>query len=173
MTSIFLEQPITIAVGGGILAIILFAFWFATQMNGILYAALGVTVLTVVLVLIERAIVTDFESVRDTIEEIALAAENNDAEQLYGYIHDKAPELKATVDRAIKTYQIDAVNVRSNLKLNFYENSDPRKVQAKFGVVLIGNQGGSQGRAPLAMTVTFLSDDGKWKVSAVDYKIGL
>ncbi|MEZ6101984.1 MAG: hypothetical protein R3E01_23870 [Pirellulaceae bacterium] len=91
--SVLLDSPWMVGIGGLALSTMLFGGLIKTGDRRILWGIVGVVALTVVMLLIERMVVTSREEIAATIRLIAVDLESNDVDRVAAHISATAPEL--------------------------------------------------------------------------------
>lgn len=163
------EDPVPIIIVGGLTAAILGGGWIQTGRNLLLYLMIAALVLTGVLVIVERLVVTPREEVRATLFEIAGLVADNDIQAAAEYAH---PDLRHIRDMAIaelSLYHFHSVDIKRNLRIEVFPDHHPPRAVADFNVVvIIDTPDGflTDRRIPRFVEVTMLQDDdGRWRVS--------
>ena len=90
----FTESPWTLVTVGVIVELVLLAALIRTGRGALLWAIAAVAALTAGLVTIERWIVTDRESISQSLDELAKTLATNDLQAVLGYISPSATEVR-------------------------------------------------------------------------------
>lgn len=167
------ENPFPILLIGALTTAILASGWLRTGSKWLLAGVLAALAVTVGLVLAERWIVTDREQVAQTLYEIAAAVERNDVEGALQYAYSGTPEVRDHANTELRLYQFSEVNIKRNLEIEVFPNSDPPLATAEFNVVVVlGTRNGllADRRIPRYVEVTFYREaDGRWAVGGYDH----
>jgi hypothetical protein len=161
-----LEDPLYVVVLG-IIATIVFGFGFLqTNFRPLAYAAGGAVILTVILVYVERVVVTDFEELEAALHEMAHDAENNDLAAILDHIHPSARAVRQRAEREFPLYEFSRVDIKRNLKIQFVDDGH-RRATASFNVVVEGTfrQYEQFGKAAEFVELELRKDDDRWQVT--------
>ena len=171
-----LEQPLPIFLTGMLATIILAVAWARSGSKKLIFAIGGVIGLTVLLLIVEKAVVTDSEAVEKTIRRIAAAVERGDWESAFEYIHSGSPEIRTRAESELPSYQIRDVNIKRNLTIEIFSDEDPPRAVAEFNVtVVLGSDDDNiqeifeNRRIPRFVRITFLKESDKWRLSDYDH----
>ena len=175
-----LEEPGYALVGGGLLVVVMVVFWIYSGMKGFMYATLGCLALTIGLVMLEQAVVTKYESVEDSLRTMATDIEKNDVELLYPHIStttEQGQALRTQIERDMRYYSIDHVEIDDNLKVELFPNMSPPRALCSFTVFVRGSIRHSGDRPPGAVPatceVTLYQESERWRVAEYRYEVGL
>lgn len=169
--SLFLENPLAIAIVGGITLAILGGGWYQTGRRELVFAFLAALVIFGGLLLLERSIITDAEAVKATIRTIAREAEAEDIPALTNRFHSTATRYRDQLQTEMVLYDIDRVSIKNNLKVKVDRQHQPPQAIATFNVVVVGGDKAGviqEMTVPRFVTATFWLEDGQWR--CVDYK---
>jgi flagellar motor component MotA len=173
MMTYFTEDSMWMIFLGVAVIAVLGAVLFRTGRGYALWAMIGVAVLVVVGVTVEKLIVTEKEEVENTLDDIAAAMEANDLQKLLTYI---APSDKTS--RIQATWAMDRCEIRSAsiLQLDVTVNrlTSPHTAQARFvGIIRYHDRKGQSpyGTHKSTFTVSFEKQGGRWIVTG--YKTDL
>lgn len=161
-----LEEPLYIVIVG-VLAVLMLGFaWYQVQWRGLLYAILGVIIITVALLVIERWVVTDAEQVKDTLHKIARAVEHNDLDEVLQYAAAGATEVRAQACAELPRYRVNEVDIKRNLEVTIDHDVSPPQANVTFNVVVDGVENSLHAKfhVPRFVEMVFVQQDGKWRV---------
>jgi hypothetical protein len=102
-----------------------------TGRGKLLWAMIGVGVLTLLGLVVERLVVTDREAVADTLDAAAAAVEANDLERLLSYISPTAQRPQADSRFVLGRFEVSKARVR-NLEVSINRLTSPPTAKAKF-----------------------------------------
>jgi hypothetical protein len=163
-----LEEPIYIIILGIILLLFLGFALTQTGYRSILHAMLGVVALTIGLLILENAVVTDKELVESALERIADDVRNNDHDAVYQHVYSGAPEILARAKSEFPMYVFEDVDIKDNVEVEFTEG-EPREARVTFNVVVNVHRGPVHfRRVPRFVEATLVWEDEQWKVA--DYR---
>jgi hypothetical protein len=165
------EDPAPILVLGTLTAILLGAIWLQSGQRVLLYGAIVAILLTAGGFLIERWIVTPREEVADTLQQIARDVESNEVSRVVKHISKGSPERRDAAEQTLSTYEFHDIKIKNNLEIVVFADEQPPRATAEFNVVAIGSQRSGMvrnRRVPVFLEVTFLKEEGAWRVS--DYE---
>lgn len=168
-----MEQPLTIAFFGVVLVAIFAGGLLQTGRRVLLFAALGVVVLTIGLLLLERSVITPREAVKATLHVIAHDLKRNDIEAVKGHISPGRPKIEKSAERALRLIEIENVDIKNNLKVEVVSERGMEIAEAKFNCVISGRDKrgdfAAAQRIPQFFTVRFRrEDDGRWRVRSYE-----
>ena len=171
MTSL-METPLPAILMGGLMAAMLGSGWLRTGKQWLLYLMIGVILLTVGAVFLERAVITDREQVAATLHEIADLVERNEIDAALEYAHSSWPEVRSQATGELPPYVFREVSIRRNLKIEVFPEHIPPEATAEFNVLVVfGTRDHfvEETRALRFVKVTFLKEEtGEWRVA--DYE---
>lgn len=168
-----MEQPLTIVFGGLLLAGMLFGGLIQTGKKWLLYAGIGVLLLTVGLLFLERSTITPREAVKATLYVIADDLERNDITSVLGHVSDAKMDIKGDAKKYLGYLDVIEVKIKNNLKIEIFDTGSGQIAEARFNVVFRGRAKGTMYRdfldenrpIPQHFMVRFrLEDDGRWRV---------
>ncbi|MCC9604710.1 hypothetical protein LOC68_26645 [Blastopirellula sp. JC732] len=170
--SILLEQQTTILVIGVIGAAIIAGCLVQTGKKVFIPVFFLWIALAGCAALIEMAVVTPTEQVRDSVLYFGSALQSNDQARVMDVLSDIRPEMKQRARYILNLVTIDSVSVKQPIEVIFF---DPQKTHchAKFNVVVVGRlksgayAGGDRFAAFLVLDL-IKEEDGKWRVA--DYE---
>lgn len=117
----------------GVLALVLLGVaFFNTRHPKLLSAMAGVLVVTLLLVLMEWAVVTDRESVENTLEDVALALESNDLDRVMAYMSPTAGNIRNHAQMFLPRIEVSDANVGGDLKVTINRLTSPPTARAEF-----------------------------------------
>lgn len=134
MTAI-LENPLPAIFLGVVVEGVLVALLLGTRKKIWLAPILGVLVLAVGLVVVERLVITEREEVEYTVDSIATALVANDVGAVLSHLSDSAHESRARAEWAMGRVQIDSASV-SGLEITVNELTSPPTAKAVFSGVI-------------------------------------
>jgi len=168
------EQPMVIVVIGVLLLLGLGIAWSNTGRKELAIAAGFVLLLVIAGLVVERLVVTDGESLRQTLQEIAHDVAANDHRALLRHLSDTAPELKQRADKELPNYRFTSCRVSKVHNITVDATAKPKTAIVEFNVVFSGNfryegfQGDYNGARWIKLD--FVQDkDGRWKVENYEH----
>lgn len=169
------EQPLVIVVAGVLVLTALGIAWSSTGRKELAIAAGLVLLLVIAGLIVERIVVTDNESLRQTLTEIAHDVAANNRRALYQHIADTASALKRRAQNEVPNYQFQTCRVTKIHKVIVDSKSVPKSADVEFNVVFSGNfrQGGTEvnvSHGARWIKLHFIQDKaGQWKVEDYDH----
>lgn len=170
-----MEQPLTIVITGVFLVIALVGGLLQTGRRSLLYAAVGVALLTVGLLMLERTVVTPREQVKATLNVIAHDLEQNDVNAILTHISKDRVDLQRDAKTKMSLVEIVDVDIKNNLKVELYSDRGIEYAECRFNCmirfkILRGIASGEDVRPfPQHFVVRFRQEDGRWRVR--DYEM--
>ena len=140
------ESPWPALVAGLIAEAILAIALLRTGLVKIIGAMVGVLILTVLLLLLERGVVTEFEEIEATLDAAASALAANDVDGVVSHISPQAAQLKQYAERAMRRFNFSEAVVGGDLAVQVNRLTSPPSAVAKFTVRLHGTD--RQGTVP-------------------------
>ena len=169
--NLLFENPWPFVATGALLTVILTSGLLRTGRIALLWAILGVLVLTIGLFSLERSVVTPAEEVEMTLHAIAAELEANNIEGVVGYIASSAPQLEKIARSRLRDVTIEAVKIKRNLRIDLSPGRAPNLATARFNVVIAGvDKAGTLGRRQGAwfFVVNFRKEQGGWRVESYE-----
>ncbi len=164
------ENPLSIVLGGIFFAVISLIGLLKTGVIRFLYLAIGIAVLTCLLVAVERRVVTPREEIAQTLQVIAADLESNNTQAILQHVSTTVPRLQKKAERALKPVEIHRVVVKNNLTVDFGSDPDGNRAKATFNAVIVGSEKSGTIRnqtVPMLFIVDFVKEGDAWRV--VDY----
>jgi hypothetical protein len=164
------ETPWPVLIAAVIVEAVLAIALLRTGLVKIIGAMVGVLVLALLLVLLERFVVTDFEEVEGTLDEAARRLAANDTEAVLGYISPQATELRRYAEGALRQFTFSEAHVGNDLKVEFNPLTSPPSAEARFTAMITGKdrKNGIGGTRPIQATLILHKINGRWYVA--DYQ---
>jgi hypothetical protein len=165
MTWIY-EEPLPILVMSAVLCVALSVGFIKTGQKWLLFALAAVVVLTVALLAIERAVVTDREQVEDVLRQIAAAVERNDIDEaMQHFLRDPPAKLQADSDY-LKKITFREVSIKPNLEIIIFPGTAPLRAETRFNVTVVADAGWGDGprHYPRYVEATFIKQGDRWIV---------
>ncbi len=134
MTAI-LENPLPAIFLGVVVEAILIALLLGTHKKVWLAPIVGVLLLAVALVAVERLVVTEREEVEYTIDSIAAALAANNIDAVLAHLSDSAQESRARARWALDRIEVNSASV-SGLEITINSLTSPPTAKAVFSGVI-------------------------------------
>lgn len=167
------EHPWAIVFVGLMTTLLLAGGFFRTGHRWLLAGTILAGSTTAALWMLERAIVTPGEQVRQMLHQVAGSLERNDAAAVLNAIAPTATQLRAEVARTLPQAEILKASIKPNLKVELDTRRPPQTAVATFNAVVTlrdrrGDWGGEH-RLPYFVTVQLRRYEDQWKVE--DYQL--
>jgi hypothetical protein len=164
------ETPWPAIIGSVVIEAILAIVLLRTGLIKIIGAMIAVLVVAVLLVVLERVVVTEYEEVESTLDQAATALAANDVGGVVSHISPQAPQLKQYAERAMRQFTFSEARVGNDLKVQINPLTSPRSAKVSFSAKLTAKDrknavGGTQ---LLPVELTLHKVDGRWYVA--DYQ---
>ena len=104
------ENPIAIAVVGGLAATLAAVVFLARRTSGALVALAAIVAITILLLVVERVVVTDREAVEASVEEVFDAVERNDLPGVLAWIDPAAAGVRADAEALMPFVKMSTAN---------------------------------------------------------------
>jgi hypothetical protein len=169
------EDPSTVYFVLGLLGLgFAVGWWLKQDERRFLFGLAGVIVLAVVVALLDRFIVTDYEQMVLDVTEMADSVAKKDGARIFTHISDKfqfagsdKKTFRGWVDDRIKSGDVTELRVWDFESVS----GDKREAKVRFLVKGRGNQGESP---PYRCIATFaLEPDGRWRMTGFELRDGL
>ena len=164
MQELLFEQPLIIGVGGCALVGMAVFFWLQSAHKAALFSAIGMGVVTLILVFVGIQIQTDRERIRVILDEVAGALKINDRERVYGYIHPNAVEGVQRARDELPRYEFSEARVTRVKEIVVNKSTSPHTAIAEFNVFVELSVQGQNFKVPRFVKVYFMQRDGEWLV---------
>ena len=172
MSGLF-EEPVLPVVLGIITAVILGFAWLQTGKRPFIYGLVIAILLTILVVVVERVVVTDREAVDSVLRQAAREVERNDLAGVLRFVHAQAPEIRAQAEAEFPKYRFESVSIKNNLKITLNQPKNPTEAEATFNVMVIGsNREGTieHRRVARYVIVTFRKESDAWKIFSYEHR---
>lgn len=159
------ENTLTLVMIGAVALAMAVFVYFQTRTNGALYGALGVILLTAVLVLASWLIETPREAVERSLYELAATVEANDVKGALGYISPSAnPELRKDVETLMPLVRIDRARIigTPEIVLEGGANNNSATVKCRGVILAINKKDGMKGGAEDHLVLKWVLRDKRW-----------
>jgi hypothetical protein len=170
---IFLESPIAVVAAGIVLLAITAYVWVNTGRREALWGMGVIALLTVVMLFVCETVITDREALRQTLKEIALMVETNDAASVPRYVVRSKPELADQGQREMGRHKFEGCTITKIHEINIDPKHQPPRAEVTFNASVGGEFLDGQYSSPNVIrgfTVIFLKeDDGKWRVESYEH----
>jgi hypothetical protein len=168
MTWIF-DQPLYIVILGIVLGVLVGAVWTMTGRKEALLALAGVVVVTLVMLVVERLVVTDAEKIHQTLAEISRKVKANDMDGLLSHIAKSNPGLIDQAKAEMPNYKFTDCRVTKVHEIDVDSSAEPRSARVEFNVIVDGTfsyQGSEvSGRFARWVQLQLVREtDGQWRV---------
>jgi hypothetical protein len=165
--AILSENPVAIAVVGGLLATVALVVFLARRTTGPLAALVGVVAVSGILLLVERWVVTDREAVGYALEDMLAAIEENDLTRATAFVDSAAAGIKSDMEALMPQVKVEAANAGA-VAVETSPNANPPTATSRFQAYLHGTHGSSG--QPLAyinqrVDIEWVKRGDRWLVS--------
>ena len=141
MATLF-ENPVAIAVVGGLAATLALVVFLSRRSTGPLVALASVIGLTVLLLIVERFVVTDREAIENGLESVLAAIEANDVQGVLSNIDQAAAGVRADVEALMPQIKVTNANAGGVL-VELQHAANPPTGTSQFRAFLQGTHGSS------------------------------
>jgi hypothetical protein len=166
----FGDSPLTIAMIGGTVTLIVFAVFWAKRTGLWLGLTLACVLLTAALIGVERSIVTEREKLVELLAVMADRIERGDEPGLLLMISDQAPKIEADARRALKAFDVTEANF-SGTTVTFNTVVDPPEAIVEFHAMFraipqVSVMSGNELSRPYRVVLSFRRDtkEGPWQL---------
>jgi hypothetical protein len=161
------ETPWPAIIGAVVVEAILAIALLRTGLVKIVGAMIAAPVIAVLLVVLERVVVTEFEEVEGTLDGAATAIERNDVERVLALIAPENKQVRQNAERAMRQFTFSEARVGNDLKVQINPLTSPRSAKVSFSAKLTaqdrrGDIGGTQ-LVPVELTLHKVG--GRWYVA--------
>lgn len=136
------ENPVAIAAVGALAATLALVVLLARRNLASLVALLGAVALTLVLLAVERVVVTEREAVENGVDEVLHAIETGDLPGVLRWIDPAAANVAADAERLLPLVKMNAANAAS-IEVTLHESATPPTAKSQFRAYLHGVHGTS------------------------------
>jgi hypothetical protein len=141
--SVLVENPLAIAVVGGVLATLALIVFLARRSLASLLTLGGILAVTLLLILIEQWMVTDQEQVESGLASVLAAVEANDMPAVLKWIDSNAASVRADVQALMPLVKVDKARSMGDLEITVDETAEPPTAMSRFRAFLDGVHGSS------------------------------
>ncbi|MCX7428608.1 MAG: hypothetical protein NTW96_23655 [Planctomycetia bacterium] len=163
-----LESPMPVLFCGLVVEAILATVFFNNRRVVFLLPMIGVALLMLLGVVIERIVVTPREAVEATIDNLADALEANDVQRALGCISPTATHTRSRAEWGLDRFRVSKTRI-ANLKITINELTSPPTATAAFqGFITIASD--RKGDIPpgtygVAFTAEFEKQGDRWLIA--------
>ena len=167
MNSLFEDPKLIIFVGVIAVAVLASILTRTARYKLVLSAMVGVLLITIAGVVLERVVVTEKEKVEATIDGAAAALEDNDVDRVLYYISESADRTRTRAEWSLEQIEVIDTKIR-NLEIIINELTSPPTAEARFdGVIYYRLKVASTGREwyPAQIFVELRRENGRWLIT--------
>jgi hypothetical protein len=162
--SVLLENPLPIAVAGGLVALVALLVFLSRRSGASLAALAAIVAITLALVGVERFVVTDREQIEAETLGMADAIEANDVAGVLDHIDPAAATIRTDVEALMPQVKWSVANAAS-ITVTLNEGADPPTASSRFRAFLQGIHSRSGMQVPYInqqVDMTWVNRDGRW-----------
>jgi hypothetical protein len=166
--SVLVENPLAIAVVGGVLATLALVVFLARRSLASLMTLGGILAATLLLILIERLVLTDQEQVEAGLESVLAAVEANDMPAVLFWIDTAAVSVRADVQALMPLVKVDKARTSGDVEITVDESANPPTASSRFRAFLDGVHGSSGMRVAYfnqQVDVEWVKRDDRWLIN--------
>jgi hypothetical protein len=168
--TVLLENPVAIAVLGGVFATVALVIFLSRRSLGSAVALGAILALTLVLLAVERLVVTDREAVEQGVDAVLAAIEANDLPAVLAWIDPSAARVRADAEALMPLVKVSNANAAAT-EVEVASPGSPPTATAQFRAYLQGVHG-SSGMSLLYVNqrvdLEWVKQGDRWLIS--DYK---
>lgn len=164
------ENPFPLLTVGSLASLILGFIWTKTGGKTVGIALLAVVASTAGVMGLQHFVVTEREKIENELDELAVAVESGDVEEIVAFLHASREDTVAQVRAEFPRYDLKSVRITQFDKIEI-EEGEPLRAKAELRVVVEGNYRGQPGpdhRAPFFVELWLEKANDRWKVK--EYK---
>lgn len=165
--SLLLENPLPIAVVGGLVTLVALLVFLSRRNTPSLVVLAAIVALVVMLLVVERVVVTDAEQIEFATLAIGDAIEANDAAGVIEYTDPAAEKIRADVQALMPVIKWTVANPAS-IEVTLNEGTDPATASSQFRAFLQGIHQASGQQVPYInqrVDMTWVKRGDRWLMS--------
>jgi hypothetical protein len=164
--AVFIESPWPFLLLGIAIEAVLAVMLLQTGRGKLLWAMVGVAILTLLGLVVEHFVITDRKAVANTLDACAAAIEKNNIDQTLGCISSQAPRTQSDARWVLGRFQFSKARI-SGLEVTINRMTSPPTARATF--TAIGTCTDRKGEMPYnsfarQVTVTLHRENNRWLV---------
>lgn len=168
MGTVLFEQFWAIAIVGAIITAMTVYAWLQTGNSNILKGAVGIAILTVILLAVNVYVVTDREVVRDLIFEMAGELERNESEKVLQRIHPVPTDMVKYRSRQLEHIKFNSVRVTRIHAIEINRTGTATRAVVRMNVAAEAESQSLRGKAFRWIQLTLNKVDQRWLVSDIE-----
>jgi len=164
--TIFVENPLAIIVLGGVLATFAGIVFLARRTGASLLALVGIIVGTLLLVVLERFLVSDREQIENGVEAVVAAVEANDIAGVLEWIDPAAVNVRGDIQSLMPLVKVEKARVMGTIDVQV--DGSPAQAVSSFRAFLDGVHGSSGMRVAYfnqRVDVNWIKKDDRWLIT--------
>lgn len=169
MSEFLFENPVTLGVTGAALTLIAVIAWIKGGINAALYAALGLLLLTILLVSINLQVQTDREQVHGVIGAVAAAVQRNDLDGVLEHVQGARSAALQRAKTELPNYKFTEARITGVKKIEVKADTNPPSAVAEFNVFVDLIAHGSPHQIPRFVRCHFVREGERWLVSDFEH----
>jgi hypothetical protein len=135
--TVLMENPLPIAVGGGLLALVAVLVFLSRRNLASLLALAGILGFTVLLLIVESLVETDREQVESAIDGVLDAIEANDVAAVVGAVDPAATKIRSDIEALMPLVKWTLANAGS-MEVTVNAADEPLTATSRFRAFLNG-----------------------------------
>ena len=173
------DRPVAVGILGVILCVPIAIAWVMTGRKEVLYALAAAFAVFVGLLIMERAVVTDRETIEATLPVIMRDVETNNHQAVLGHIYSGSPQLKQQAQSELANFHFIECRITGRPTVEVNAQDNPRSATATFNAAAAGDfkYGGESGsftkEGPIRRHIILKmrkEADGRWTVEDYDHE---
>lgn len=139
--------------------------WIQTGRKEALFAAAGILVLTIILIVVSMQVETDGEAIRKMIYQTADDVENNRRDAVLKRIHPSAVEILERARAEIQNYEFNRADVTQIHEITVNSKAQPAQATVKMNIIAGGSFSGfTSNGVPRYVEFTLYKSGKEWMV---------
>jgi hypothetical protein len=149
--------------------------WITSGQKLLLYALIAGVAIAVILLVVERFVVTDREAIDATLQQMARDVGSNIPAKVTQHISASAPSLQARANTEMPKYKFESLRITKVHKIDVNATAEPRTAVVEFNIMAKGTFGAgadvlADATIPRWVQLDLVKDpDGEWRVSNYDH----
>lgn len=170
MSELLFENPLLIGLVGVACTLVALVMWIKGGFRPALYTAIGLVIITLLLLLLNISTRTDREQIDQVLHEVATAVEQNDLPKVITYIHPSAVPGLERAKSELPSYRFTEARITGIKSIEVKPHTEPPSAIAEFNVAVSLSGGGDQlNGIRRFVRAYFMKRDGRWLVHNYDH----
>jgi hypothetical protein len=172
MFTLLLENALAVCALGAVAAVIAVCYCRSKAPNRLGLVLVVIAIDTLLLLAVERFVVTDREEIQATVKQMARDVERNDLPAVLAHIHSSVPELHSQAQTVMPAYLFERVEILRLNGIRLEGEGAARIAIAEFNAAVTGRERDGaveKGRLPRFVVMKLKPENNRWRIIEINH----